>query len=180
MIAALLGTAAAPALVGESTKSQQFRFLARHCAITFTTRQLPPYSGKPLELKVDTGQSGFSRQRFLGSANVVAILAVDSRNRPCDLRLRERTTVEKRRPDLPERPPFEKTIRLVNGRAVDLQVFGLDLSGMTKRQQARSREQFLGAVEIVNQELFVEDDTVPFGVLTWRRSDQDIVILRAE
>ena len=61
-----------------------------------------------------------------------------------------------------------------------MQVFGFDLAAVPKDKHAQAQEQFLRAVEIVNQELFLNDDESPFAVLTWRRSDRDIVIIGAE
>ena len=166
-----------------SGKQQKYSFLAGHYTISFATRQLTPYAGKPLTFYAggETLRSvRYQFQRFVGSANLVEITAVDRLGRPCNLRLRERTSVEKQRADVPSRPPFEETIRLVEGRGVDIQVFGFDLTGLTQRQAAQAREQFVGAVQIVNQELFVDDDEIPFAVLTWRRSDRDIVIIGAQ
>ena len=59
-------------------------------------------------------------------------------------------------------------------------MFGFDLAALPKNEHAQAQEQFLGAVEIVDQELFLNDDENPFAVLTWRRSDRDIVIIGAE
>jgi hypothetical protein len=161
----------------ELCAGQMYSFVAGGCTLSFTTHPLPAHVGKPLKL-VASAQSRL--KRFVGSANLVAIRAFDHRGRPCDVKLRERATVEKQRADLPKRPPFERTIQLVNGRGADVQVFGFDLAAMPKHQHAQAQEQFLGAVEIVNQELFLNDEKSPFAVLTWRRSDRDIVIIAAE
>jgi hypothetical protein len=156
---------------------QMYSFLAGGCTMSFTTHPLPAFVDKPLRL-VASAQSRL--KRFVGSANLVAIRAFDHRGRPCDVKLRERATVAKQRADLPKRPPFERTIQLVNGRGADVQVFGFDLAALPKNEHAQAQEQFLGAVEIVDQELFLNDDENPFAVLTWRRSDRDIVIIGAE
>jgi len=175
-----------PSRAGElanSAKRQKYSFSTGGCTISLITRQLPSYSGKPLEFYDGTERLhpvSDRLRRFVGAANLVGITASDSRGRPCNLRLRERTTVEKQRADLPKRPPFDSTIRLVNGRGADVQVFGFDLAGLSEEQHAQAREKFLGAVEIVNQELFLNDEAQPFALLTWRRSDRDIVIIRAE
>jgi hypothetical protein len=58
-----------------------------------------------------------------------------------------------------------------------MQVFGFDLGGLRDEERAQAVENFQGAVEIVNQELFLEDDAEPFAILTWRRSDRDIAIV---
>jgi hypothetical protein len=163
----------------KSSNRQKYTFLAGRCKISLTTRQLPPYVDKPLEFyegaRVQPAQ--WHWRRFVGSVNLVAINAVDDRGQPCDIRLRERTTIEKRRADVPARAPFEKTVRLINGAGADMQVFGFDLGGLRDEERAQAIENFQGAVEIVNQELFLEDDAEPFAILTWRRSDRDIAIV---
>jgi hypothetical protein len=170
-LAFLLGGGVLPAPL---RAQQKYSFMAGECTVSLTTRPLAPFVGKPLKF------ASMRRRwrQFVGSINMVAIRSSDARGRACNFILRERTTIEKQRADLPARPPFESAIRLVHGRAADLQVFGFDLGTVPEDQRERAREQFLGATEIVNQELFANNAETPFAVLTWRRSDRDILIIR--
>ena len=77
---------------------------------------------------------------------------------------------------LGERPVFNKEVKLVNGGASDLQLFGYDEGTVDPSERAAAREQAKGMWRQFRQELFLDSETKPFAVIEWRHTISQILL----
>jgi len=84
--------------------------------------------------------------------------------------LRERVRQIDHSAGIAERAEFNKALPLQEGMATDIQAFGFD----------DATPGALGDFETCRQELFLGESTVPFAVLTWKRTLKSIEIVSSE
>jgi hypothetical protein len=90
-------------------------------------------------------------------------------------------TVTAQSADLPSRPPFDKTQVLTNGAINDLQAFGYDESDIAEGERAAERQKSKDRLwRLCRQELYLNDETVPFATISWRYTLDVIEILRVQ
>jgi hypothetical protein len=72
-------------------------------------------------------------------------------------------------PDLPPRPPFERTQVLTHGTISDLQAFGYDESDIAEGERNAERQKSKERLwRLCRQELYLNDDEAPFATINWR------------
>lgn len=175
-----------------ATAPQRYTFTSVGHIITMDVRFSDPYLGKRLAFYDDAvrkeiclvgnGEAGACPQLFVG---IVATVTFRVKRTGGKLRgktsVREYVAVTAQSPDLPPRPPFERTQVLTHGAISDLQVFGYDESdiaeGEREAERQKSRERLW---RLCRQELYLNDETVPFATITWRYTLEAIEILRVQ
>jgi hypothetical protein len=79
--------------------------------------------------------------------------------------IREHVTVTAQSPDLPPRPPFEKTQVLTTGGINDLQAFGYDESDIPEGEREAERQKSKERLwRLCSQELYLNHETVPLAL----------------
>ena len=131
---------------------------------------------------VDSGETGACPDHFVGAVATVKLTVRGLRGRlRCKTSIREHVVVIGQSPDLPARPPFDKTQVLTSDTISDVQAFGYDESDIgdrervAERQKARER-----SWRLCRQELYLNDETKPFAIITWRYTIDAIEILRVQ
>jgi hypothetical protein len=95
--------------------------------------------------------------------------------------LREYVTVTAQSPELPSRPPFERTQAVINGEVNDLQAFGYDENDIPESERAaESQKAREGLWRLCRQELYLNDGAEPFAIIAWRYTLDAIEILRVQ
>ena len=90
-------------------------------------------------------------------------------------------TVTAHSPDLPPRPPFDKTHVLTNGAINDLQAFGYDESDIAEGEREADRQKSKERLwRLCRQELYLNGETVPFATINWRYTLDAIEIVRVQ
>jgi hypothetical protein len=133
---------------------------------------------------VGDGDPGACPNRFVGA---VATVTFRVKRPGGKLRgkasIREYVTVTDQSPDLPPRPPVEKTQILAEGGVItDLQAFGYDESDIAEGQRLAERERSRERLwRFCRQELYLNGGKVPFAVISWRYTLDaiDIVTVQA-
>lgn len=145
--------------------------------VTFPSR----YEGKRLVVYrgADPVKAGCI-ENFVGAAAVVAftVKRVADGN-PASASIREVVTLAEQSPGLPERPPHDMSINLINGTGSDLQAFGYDESLLPAIERASGRQAAKATWRRLRQELYMDRDRQPFAVIEWEHSITGIRILRA-
>lgn len=151
-----------PAPAGGATVSLQVEFLEPYAG-----RRLAFYSeGKQVCLSAETGFAGCT-ERFVGALALVRYSAQSNGKRK-PRQIREVVHLVAQSPELPARAEFHKTVKLVNGVASDVQLFGYeedDKGSEAERAEARSQARRL--FRQFRQELFLDGEPRPFAVLNW-------------
>lgn len=86
--------------------------------------------------------------------------------------MRERVRLIDQEEHLPNRPAFEKTLNLVDGTASDIQLFGYEVNAPPNRAADPAWRYF-------RQELFLGEDQVPFLILHWKHTVNEITLIDA-
>ena len=176
---------------GASGEPQRHTFTAGDHIITMDVRFADPYVGKRLAFRSDVdpskeicltlnGEHGACPHLFVGA---VATVTFTVKRAGGKLRgkttIREYVTVIAQSPDLPARPPFNKTQVLTNGAISDLQAFGYDESDIAEGEREAERQKSKGRLwRLCDQELYLNGQTVPFATISWRYTLDAIEILR--
>lgn len=172
---------------------QRYTFTSGDHTITMDVRFSDPYAGKRLAFYNDrdprkaiclvgNGETGACPQLFVGT---VATVTFSVKRAGGKLRgkttIREFVTVTSQSPDLPPRPPFEKTQVLTNGTISDLQAFGYDESDIAEGEREAERQKSKERLwRLCRQELYLNGETVPFATISWRYTLDAIEILRVQ
>ena len=82
--------------------------------------------------------------------------------------IREAVTVDSQSPDLPPRPPVDRTQVLLSGVLTDVQAFGYDESDIPEGEREGVRKQAERRLwRVCRKELYLDRETVPFAIITW-------------
>jgi hypothetical protein len=178
---------------GASGEPQRHTFTSGDHIITMDVRFADPYVGKRLAFYTGTdprkeiclvgnGEAGACPNRFVGA---VATVTFTVKRASGKLRgktsIREYVTVTSQSPDLPPRPPLDKTQVLTNGAISDLQAFGYDESDIAEGEREAERQKSKERLwRLCHQELYLNGQTVPFATISWRYTLDAIEILRVQ
>ncbi len=148
--------------------ASEFTFTAPRAAVVRLEVEFQkPYLGQKLELH-SAGQKIYAADRFVGAVALVRYRCKTAKT------IRERVTVLEQGPDLGERPPFERTVKLVGGLVSDIQLFGYEGA------EAPSAEEVKRHWRRFRQELFLDGEQRPFAVLEWVHALDGIRLLAAK
>jgi hypothetical protein len=152
----------------------------------------PPYLGTRLSFQSDAnpqkelcysgnGDSSSCVERFVGAlATVTFRFQPRRRGVPAARTFREIAKVLAQSEGLDERPPYVREQQLAKGVGSDIQAFGYDESDVAEPQRAALRAESRARMwRIFRQELFLNGDREPFGVVEWRHTLDRIVVIRA-
>jgi hypothetical protein len=161
--------------------SQRHTFLAGDRIVTVQIRFFDPYRGSRLVFYRDEdhgkaicwsgdGQDRKCPELFVGT---LATVTYTVRGRAGKLRgktaIRESVSVSSQSPDLPPRPPLDRTQVLSNGVLTDVQAFGYDESEIPESEREGVRKHAKERLwRVCRQELYLDRETVPFAIITWR------------
>ena len=176
-----------------ASEPQRHTFTAGEHTITMEVRFGKPYMGTRLAFYDDkdpfkpicftgNGENGACPGRFVGAAALVTfrVKAAGGKLRS-ETSIREHVTVTEQSPDLPPRPPFDKTQVVKEGTVSDLQAFGYDESEIpAKQREAERRKSKQRLWRHCRQELYLNHETVPFAVINWRYTLDAIEIVDVE
>lgn len=120
-------------------------------------------------------------ERFVGALALVAFTVKRvADGKPALVSIREVVTQADQSPGMPERPPFNMSIRLVDGIGSDVQAFGYDESPLPADQRAVEREAAKAAWRRYRQELYMNKDGQPFAVVEWLHTTTGVSIVRVD
>ena len=177
-------------LIASSGEPQRHIFTSGDHVIIMDISFFDPYEGRRLGFHssadprkeiclVGNPERGYCPDRFVGA--VVAVRFTIKRvggKLQGKTSIREYVTVIAQSPELPARASLEKTQVLRNGAISDLQVFGYDESdiaeGAREAERQKSKERLW---RLCRQELYLNGDTAPFAIVTWRYTLEAIEIL---
>jgi hypothetical protein len=99
---------------------------------------------------------------------------------PAATAFREVVKVLSQSEGLDERPPFIREQKLIQGVGSDIQAFGYDESAVAESERAALRAESRARMwRIYRQELFLNGDSEPFGVVDWKHTLNRIDVVRA-
>jgi hypothetical protein len=170
--------------------SQHHMFLAGDRMVALDIRFFDPYRGTRLVFYRDEepgksicwsgdGQDGKCPEHFVGTlATVTYTVKRSGGNLRGKTVVRESVSVTSQSPDLPSRPPVERAQSLLNGVLTDVQAFGYDESDVPEGEREGVRKRAKERLwRVCRQELYLDCETVPFAVITWRYTLDTIEIL---
>jgi hypothetical protein len=159
---------------------QHRTFVAGARSITFDVQFFPPYQGNRLAFYRDeehhnpicwsgAGETRHCPDHFVGSVATVTYTVRRAGKLQRKTAIREYVTVISQSPDLPPRQPAEKTQMPLNGVITDVQAFGYDETDISEGERETVRKKAKDRLwRLCRQELYLESDTTPFAILTWR------------
>jgi hypothetical protein len=180
-------------LTWASSESERHMFTAGEHIVTMDVRFGKPYVGTRLVFYDDkdplkpicftgNGENGACPTRFVGAVAMVTFTvkrAASTLGRKTSIR--EHVTVMAQSPDLPPRPPFDRTQVISKGSVNDLQAFGYDESDIAEREREAEREKSRERLwRLCRQELYLNGETVPFAVIHWRYTIDSVEILQVQ
>lgn len=152
-----------------------YTFAADDAIITFQIDFLPPFTGSRLslysgkkaltlfpELPATTGLD-----RFVGAAAIVTYSVRNKKGKPLQGAIREKVESLGQSEDVPPRATFHKTVKLVQGVASDLQLFGYDETAIPVAERPAVREASKGTWRKFRQLLFLDGAQTPFALIEW-------------
>jgi hypothetical protein len=166
-------------LTAMAAEPQRYAFTSDGHIITMDVRFSDPYVGERLAFYDDAarkeiclvgnGETGACPRLFVG---VVAAATFTVKRASGKLRgktsIREYVTVTEQSPDLPPRPPFDRTQVLTNGAISDLQAFGYDESDIAEGEREAERQKSKERLwRHCRQELYLNGETAPFATIYW-------------
>ncbi|MCC6365285.1 MAG: hypothetical protein IT165_17360 [Bryobacterales bacterium] len=181
-----------------------YEFRIAECSIKMRIMFPPSYEGKRLEVHrssnpgkavcvarqtdsqagTQTGtQTGTQKcvERFVGAIAVVEFAVTRLVNgKPAAGSIREVVTVVDQSPGMPTRPPFEMSVKLIEGLGSDLQAYGYDEDPLPPSERAAEREMAKQTWRRYRQELFLNDDQRPFAVVQWMHTTSAIRVVGVE
>jgi len=180
-------------LAGVAGEPRRHTFTVGKCIITMEVSFGKPYEGRLLAFYDDNeplkepcftgnGENGACPSRFVGAVAVVTYtVKVPGGQSRSKTSIREHVTVTAQSPDLPPRPPFDKSQVIAKGRIADIQAFGYDESGIVEGERKTERERSRKRLwRLCRQELYLNDETLPFAVIDWRYTLDAVEILRVQ
>ena len=179
-------------LAGAQQKGIKYGFTTEHYAIEMAVGFPEPYVGrrlvfysslnpqKELCYSADGGTLGKCLERFVGAVAIVQYSARNRNSKPNDpTTIREYVTTMAQSGNLPDRPPFSKTIELANGIGSDVQVFGYDESDVKDSDRIRTRRHATQTTwRVYRQELYMNRDLNPFAIVEWKHTLDRISVVR--
>jgi hypothetical protein len=160
--------------------------------IEMTVRFFPPYLGGRLVFYSSAnpgkelcysgnGDSSPCIDRFVGALAAVTYRFQPRRkNLPAAKTFREVVQVRSQSEGLDERPPQIREQPLVQGVGSDVQAFGYDESAVSEPERAALRAESRARMwRVYRQELFLNGDSEPFGVVEWKHTLDRIEVVRA-
>ena len=191
LAAAIVWMVASGAGYGAQERKVCYRFDTADYRIEMTVRFFPAYLGGRLAFSSDAtpgkelcysgnGDSSSCIERFVGALAVATYrLQPRRKNVPKPATLREVAKVLAHSEGLDERPPYIREQALVRGVGSDIQAFGYDESAVAERERAAFRVSRARTWIVYRQELFLNGDSEPFGVVEWKHTLNRIEIVRA-
>ena len=180
-------------LTWASSEPQRHIFTAGDHIITMDVRFGKPYVGTRLVFYDDkdplkpicftgNGENGACPTRFVGAVAMVRFTVKRATGTLASkTSIREHVTVMAQSPDLPPRPPFDRTQVITKGTINDLQAFGYDESDIAEGEREAEREKSRERLwRLCRQELYLNGETVPFAVIHWRYTLDAVEILRVQ
>ena len=177
-------------LSAAGTPGPSYEFTTEKYAVEMRIGLSVPYEGKRLVLYGDAEPlkevcpptaDGPSRciENFVGALTIVEYKVKRiADGRPASASIREVVTLVDQSPGSKKRPPYAKSIALINGIGSDLQAFGYDESPLPASGRAAEREAAKAAWRRYRQELYFDADQRPFAVVEWQHTTTRICILR--
>ena len=159
--------------------------------IEMTVHFFPPYLGKRLTFSSTAnpgkelcysgnGDSSSCMERFVGAlATVTYRFQSRRKSMPAAATLREVVKVLSQSEGLDQRPPFIREQPLVLGVGRDIQAFGYDESAAAEPEHSQVAESGARIWRVYRQELFLNGDSEPFGIVEWKHSLTRIELVRA-
>ena len=176
---------------GAQERVEIHRLDTRDYRIQMTVRFFPPYDGKQLVFRSsanpersicysDNGESSACLERFVGSLAIVTYRFEPRRKQvPQASTFREVVTVLGQSDGLDLRPPYTREESLFQGVGGDVQAFGYDESPVSETERSALRtKSYFRLWRRFRQELFVNGDLEPFGVLEWKHTLDRIELVR--
>jgi hypothetical protein len=177
---------------GAQEREEVYRLDTADYRIEMKIRFYKPYLGERLVLYSSqntgkelcysgNGDSSSCIERFVGAlAAVTYRFQPRRRNVPGAAAFREVVKVLSQSEGLDERPTFIREQSLVHGIGSDIQAFGYDEGAVAEREQAARRAEWLRMWRVYRQELFLNGDAEPFGVVEWKHTLHRIEIVRVK
>ena len=179
-------------LCGAQEREEVYRLDTADYRIEMTVRFFPPYLGGRLAFHNSAnprkelcysgnGDSSSCIERFVGALTAVTYRFQPRRkNLPAAATFREVVKVVSQPEGLDERPPYIRKQPLVHGVGSDIQAFGYDESAVAEPERAALRAQSRARMwRVYRQELFLNGDSEPFGVVEWKHTLDRIEVVRA-
>src|ERR1035437_3040937 len=179
-------------LCGGQEREEAYRLETADYRIETTVRLLPPHpgggrvfynSGNPRKKLCYSGNGDSSSciERFVGALAAVTYRFQPRRkNLPAAATFREVVKVVSQPEGLDERPPYIREQPLVHGEGSDIQAFGYDESAVAEPERAALRAESRARMwRVYRQELFLNGDSEPFGVVEWKHTLDRIEVVRA-
>lgn len=176
---------------GAEERGAVYRLDTADYCIEMSVRFFPPYMGERLVFYNSTnpgkelcysgnGDSSACIERFVGAmATVTYRVQPRRKDLPAAAKLREVVNVVSQSDELDERPSYIREQPLVRGVGSDIQAFGYDESAVAHRERAAVRAESRARMwRFYRQELFLNGDSEPFGVVEWRHTLNRIEIVR--
>jgi hypothetical protein len=177
---------------GAQERQAVYRFDNPDYRIEMNVRFFPPYLGRRLTFSSTAnpgkelcysgnGNASSCIERFVGAlATVTYRFQPRRKNMPAATMLREVVKVLSQSEGLDYRPPFIREQPLVWGVASDIQAFGYDESAVAEPQHGvRLAESGARMWRVYRQELFLNGDSEPFGIVEWKHTLTRIEVVRA-
>jgi hypothetical protein len=177
---------------GAQQREAVYRLDTANYRIEMTVRFFPPYLGGRLVFYnsanprkelcyAANGDSQSCVERFVGAVAAVTYRFQPRRkNLPEAATFREIVKVLSQSEGLDERPPYTREQPLVGGVGSDVQAFGYDESVLAEPERAAVRAESRARMwRVYRQELFLNGDSKPFGVVDWKHTLNRIEVVRA-
>jgi hypothetical protein len=177
---------------GAQDREEFYRLDTAGYRIEMNVRFFAPYLGKRLAFYSSqnpgkelcysaNGDSSSCVERFVGAVAAVTYRFQPRRkNLPAPAAFREVVKVLSQSEGLDERPAYIREQSLVHAMGSDIQAFGYDEGAVAERERAALRAEWRGMWRIYRQELFLNGDTEPFGVVEWKHTLHRIEVVRVK
>ena len=176
---------------GAQERAEVYRLDTADYRIEMTVRFFSPYLGRQLSFRSvanpkkllcysGNGDSSSCLERFVGALAVVTYRFQARRKHvAAAATFREVVNVVAQSDGLDPRPPYVREVRLVKGEGTDVQAFGYDESSVPEAEREALRAESRSRMWVVyRQELFVNGDSEPFGVVEWKHTLNRIEVVR--
>jgi hypothetical protein len=177
---------------GAQERDKVYRLDTTDYRIEMTVQRFPSYVGGRLVFYNSTnpgkeqcysgnGNSSSCMEHFVGALAVVTYRFQPRRKHlPSAATFREVVKVLSQSAGLDERPSYIREQPLVKGVGSDIQAFGYDESAVAEPERAAVRAESRARMwRIYQQELFLNGDSEPFGVVEWKHTLSRIEVVRA-
>jgi hypothetical protein len=176
---------------GAQERAEVYRLDTADYRIEMTVRFFSPYLGRQLSFRSASnptkllcysgnGDSSHCLEKFVGALAVVSYRFQARRKEvAASAAFREVVNVVAQSDRLNPRPPYVREVRLVKGEGTDIQAFGYDESSVPEAEREALRAEARSSIWVLyRQELFVNGDSQPFGVVEWKHTLNRIEVVR--